>query len=360
VQWTAPNQTGVEVSLPLYQYNTQGQAALIADLNSGTKFRFIVTPGNTTVDASWDGNEYALSNNAPLAPSLTIGLQEGAAIVSSLPSWLTQQSGTADVWNATTKSLTINGPSTIVANPGSDAPNITFGGTGVALTIATGTSPAVNIGSLVVTGTNSVVLTSTGVAHILVDNGVLTTSTGNTLDLGNNLLDLVGGSISSVRSEISSGSIFSSDTTIASSLATFGVINGNALASVVDTATGVTPAATDVIVRHTYYGDANLDGHVDGSDYTKIDPGFTGHLTGWANGDFNYDNVIDGSDYTLIDNAFNTQGTALPTAQFGTQSHGSAIPTTAVASAPTLSDLLNKDKKISAATIVDSIDASAE
>jgi fibronectin-binding autotransporter adhesin len=67
---------------------------------------------------------------------------------------------------------------------------------------------------------------------------------------------------------------------------------------------------TDVVVAYTYYGDANLDGKVDGSDYSLIDAGYAsgGTLTGWQNGDFNYDGVIDGSDYTLIDNAFNNQG----------------------------------------------------
>jgi len=59
------------------------------------------------------------------------------------------------------------------------------------------------------------------------------------------------------------------------------------------------------------FGDANLDGHVNGSDYSKIDFGSFNHLTGWSNGDFNYDGVINGSDYTLIDNAFNTQGESL-------------------------------------------------
>jgi hypothetical protein len=72
---------------------------------------------------------------------------------------------------------------------------------------------------------------------------------------------------------------------------------------------GVNPNATDILVRYTYYGDANLDGQVDGSDYTLIDAGFNsrGTLTGWYHGDFNYDGKIDGSDYSLIDNAFNTQ-----------------------------------------------------
>jgi hypothetical protein len=72
-------------------------------------------------------------------------------------------------------------------------------------------------------------------------------------------------------------------------------------------------ALNDVLVKYTYYGDANLDGKIDGSDYSRIDnaSASSGSLTGWFNGDFNYDGVINGSDYTLIDNAFNTQGTQL-------------------------------------------------
>jgi hypothetical protein len=77
-------------------------------------------------------------------------------------------------------------------------------------------------------------------------------------------------------------------------------------------------SSSDVLVKYTYYGDANLDGQVDGSDYSLIDYAYTYNqenpsapLTGWYNGDFNYDGVTDGSDYTLIDNAFNQQGAAI-------------------------------------------------
>jgi hypothetical protein len=65
---------------------------------------------------------------------------------------------------------------------------------------------------------------------------------------------------------------------------------------------------TDVLVKYTYFGDANLDGSVDQSDDALLEQGFNNHLTGWYNGDFNYDGVIDGADYTLFDNTFNTLG----------------------------------------------------
>jgi hypothetical protein len=94
---------------------------------------------------------------------------------------------------------------------------------------------------------------------------------------------------------------------------------------------GAVTADGDVLVKYTYYGDTNLDGQVDGTDYSRIDNGYISHLSGWYNGDFNYDGVIDGSDYTLIDNAYNTQGaslaaeTAAATAQIAGGS-SSAVP----------------------------------
>jgi hypothetical protein len=102
-----------------------------------------------------------------------------------------------------------------------------------------------------------------------------------------------------------------------------------------------------VLVKYTYYGDANLDGKVDGSDYSRIDNAALNHLTGWSNGDFNYDGVIDGSDYTLIDNAFNRQGAALgsstPAAEI-VKSH--TFSNTAISSLPT--DNSDQKKKRSA------------
>jgi autotransporter-associated beta strand protein len=111
-------------------------------------------------------------------------------------------------------------------------------------------------------------------------------------------------------------------------LTALGVIQNNQNGSPIYTAgsnpdlfDGTTPGAGDVLVKYTYYGDGNLDGKVDGSDYSLIDNGFLRHATGWLNGDFNYDGSVNGSDYTLIDNSFNTQSTSLlaavaqPTAQ---------------------------------------------
>jgi hypothetical protein len=80
---------------------------------------------------------------------------------------------------------------------------------------------------------------------------------------------------------------------IGSSMATFG---GQA----------VTP--NTVLVKYTYSGDADLNGVVDGDDYTYWLNGFLGltdpAVQGWLRGDFNYDGVVDGDDYTQWLNAF--------------------------------------------------------
>ena len=107
-----------------------------------------------------------------------------------------------------------------------------------------------------------------------------------------------------------------------------GVIQNNQSGTAIYTATnpydGYVPGPGDVLVKYTYYGDANLDGKVDGQDYGRIDAGYLsgGTQTGWYNGDFNYDGRVDGSDYTLIDNGFDKQAGNLSTATAGLTAAG--------------------------------------
>ncbi len=143
------------------------------------------------------------------------------------------------------------------------------------------------------------------------------------LDLKNNDMIIHGSTLAAVEPLLASGfnqsaggywngpgiisSTAASDATFRTTLGMIQDINGLGSA-IYATFDGQAVTKTDILVKYTYYGDANLDGRVDGSDYTLIDHGFQSHLIGWYNGDFNYDGVVDGSDYTLIDNAFNTQG----------------------------------------------------
>ncbi len=169
---------------------------------------------------------------------------------------------------------------------------------------------------------------------LLVSNALSIGSTGR-MDLGGNDADVVGGNVNAVQTLISQGfnagswtgngirsSLAASTTTHLTALGTLLNNNGSGVGiygsgAALGTFDGINPAVNDVLIKYTYFGDANLDGQVDGSDYTKIDAGF-GHATGWLNGDFNYDLKVDGSDYTLIDNSFNTQGVSLAASIAGT------------------------------------------
>jgi fibronectin-binding autotransporter adhesin len=141
-----------------------------------------------------------------------------------------------------------------------------------------------------------------------------------TIDLTNNALLVHNGSIGTINAEVAQAyangtwtGTNASSGAITSSIAAGDASHLTAVGVATDLSTfeGSPVASTDVLVKYTYYGDANLDGKVDGSDYSLIDSGYLTGATGWQNGDFNYDGVIDGSDYTLIDNAFNRQGAQL-------------------------------------------------
>ena len=61
-----------------------------------------------------------------------------------------------------------------------------------------------------------------------------------------------------------------------------------------------------VIVRHTFNGDANLDGVINSDDYFRIDNTFLSPVANptYREGDFNFDDRINSDDYFLIDAAF--------------------------------------------------------
>ena len=67
---------------------------------------------------------------------------------------------------------------------------------------------------------------------------------------------------------------------------------------------------------YTLLGDANLDGKVNGTDFTLMAANFNQAVTnGWDKGDFNYSGTVNGTDFVLLANNFN---------QFASQSAVSA------------------------------------
>jgi hypothetical protein len=182
---------------------------------------------------------------------------------------------------------------------------------------------ALNIGSAATATLTPSTATTTD--RTVLETGGLSITTGGTLDIGNNAVIVHGGDLPAITSLIKTGFNAGSgywngvgitstsartDTTL---LTAVGVISNNISGVAIDSTFDNQPvSASDVLIKFTYYGDATLDGKVDGSDYSRIDSGYLTYATGWFNGDFNYDGSVDGSDYTLIDNAFNAQGQQQP------------------------------------------------
>jgi hypothetical protein len=63
-----------------------------------------------------------------------------------------------------------------------------------------------------------------------------------------------------------------------------------------------------VIVKYTYRGDLDLNGVVDGNDFTVVQQNFgltgLGLGKGWLKGDADLNGVVDGNDFTVIQQNF--------------------------------------------------------
>jgi autotransporter-associated beta strand protein len=198
----------------------------------------------------------------------------------------------------------------------------------LAVALNVNTSGTVVVAPTAVTANRQLIVATGGLSI----SGSLNNWTGK-LDLTNNDLDVPNGNLTTLTNQLkqgynsgtwngTGGIVSSSAAANTAHLTTLGIIlnttNGTtplySSGTPLGTFDGSSPAATDVLIKYTYYGDTNLDGKVDGSDYARIDNGYLMKLAGWYNGDFNYDGVINGSDYTLIDNAYNTQGAQIEAA----------------------------------------------
>jgi hypothetical protein len=59
-------------------------------------------------------------------------------------------------------------------------------------------------------------------------------------------------------------------------------------------------ASGEIEVAYTLYGDANLDGVVNGSDFSIVAANFGLGVTNWDQGNFNYGDSVNGSDFSLL------------------------------------------------------------
>ena len=253
-----------------------------------------------------------------LSPAQVAALYQGRS-VGPLPS-------TTDVMIASGATLDVNGITQQIGSlRGPAGSAVTLGAGQLIVNSATSTDFGGRIsgtGSLMKGGTGTLTLAGTN------------TYTGPTL-LEGGALRVTGSIDSSSQIVVNGGDLILADTpdpdaTLAATLAKIrqGYAGGSwtgaggiTSTAARDDATRLTTLAaaltndTDILVRRTYHGDANLDGRVNSDDYFRIDSGFLSQpaTPTYAQGDFNYDGRINSDDYFLIDRAFLGQG-----APFGT------------------------------------------
>ena len=83
--------------------------------------------------------------------------------------------------------------------------------------------------------------------------------------------------------------------------------------------------STAVNVGYTYFGDANVDGKVDTSDFMALAQHFGMTSAIWSQGDFNYDGVVNALDFNYIATNFGAAPIPAPPA-LGTPVLGSLVP----------------------------------
>jgi hypothetical protein len=296
--------------------------AVLVNANTTTNVTVQVDATPSKVDVVGSGTIKATFNISSFSSIYFAGDNSGDTLTVNLNSntgsiGTTIQAGTGTD-TIDVKQTSSTGPVVIDPSTGADAVNVgTFSaGTAIAQFWASQQIGALTIGS----GGRATLTTSTGTKNMLQASSIATSGTGQ-FDLTNNYAVIHTGNIATISGELFTGlniggavwagpgivsSTASADTTHLTAVGA--ILNNNGGATVYTTFDGVAVSTTDVLLKYTYFGDANLSGKVDGSDYTLADYGFSNQLSGWLNGDFNYNGAIDGSDYTLIDNAFNTQG----------------------------------------------------
>jgi autotransporter-associated beta strand protein len=319
--------------------------AFAQTITSTTNNNLILTAGGNGVifegNVSLGTGQIQAATTVQLSPPASTTMTISSAITGTGPV-LQNAPGTTVLSASNTYSgnTTVSAGTLMLATTGSIASsgnvNVLSGGT---LTLAASTSTIASalmprtLGNVNISGGSVVLSPATNFANrqfVSVTGLSIATGTSGAfaglLDIGNNSVDVEGAGTTglatltaAVKQGFNGGGWNGSAGIIsASAAADSRHLTAVGIATGLTSFEGSTVGSTDVLIKYTYYGDANLDGAVDGSDYTLIDAGFNSQhsaspLTGWQNGDFNYDGVIDGSDYTLIDNAFNTQGSTLGT-----------------------------------------------
>jgi hypothetical protein len=284
------------------------------------------------IQGASNGSNFTFSNTAVTVGSTTISCDHVSAITLTGGAGNDTLTQTATPLAAVTfngrggsDSLTVNaGTFTFTGNPELATPSLSVNDN-AAVAFATGTAGGgIAVEQLASLSLGSGALASIAAPDTAADRAVLVLSqlslaSAATLDLSTNDLIVRSTAASTITAAVAAG--YSSGASpwtgagITSTAAAAAPDSNTALAALAapsaGTFDGVSVSPSDVVIKYTYAGDANLDGTVNGDDYSLIDHGYSTHATGWANGDFTYDGAINIADYALTDNAYATQGMSL-------------------------------------------------
>jgi autotransporter-associated beta strand protein len=309
---TAGVVTGINVISPGYGFTSAPTIAISAPGAGGTQ----ATVSSFDLFSLLGIQQTAAGSGYYTAPTATITASSGSAVLGTPAVSGVTLAGTGNIGGPGNINLagTVSGAG-MLDKIGSGtvsltAPNTYSGGTTVSAgTLIAGVHGALPNGPLSITGGIAQLATGTGLTQLT----SLAISANSTLDITNNHVIINYGSgpdpISSIVALIKSG--YSGNTWLGTGItssaahlnaATYGI--GYADSADLGNPTGL--SSGQIEIKYTLLGDANLDGKVNGSDFTLMAANFNDSVTnGWDKGDFNYSNTVNGDDFVLLADNFN-------------------------------------------------------
>jgi autotransporter-associated beta strand protein len=285
----------------------------VVNVNEGT---LQLDNGNTMGDLASLNVNAALTVNG----NETIGSLAGASTA-----------GTTSIGSGLTLTTGGNNASTTFAGTISGAGNLIKAGNGTMTLSGTNAyagTTTVNAGTLALgrsmTSSSSLTVASGATAKLLpghdkalATNTITTSGTGK-LDITDNSVVVRSSTLAAVKSLIATGfnggnwqgAGITSSSAAANSLTAIGFASNGVLGR--STFAGVTGLdSNDVLVKYTYYGDADLSGAVNLDDFTLFLNGYQNAGNTWLLGDFDYSGQTTLDDFTLFLSAYRSQGAPL-------------------------------------------------